>query len=168
MKKSKPTWSALVTYAAFLFVACILPANAHPAVRPEKMTVLIQGIGSSVRTIFAGNQDSYVGASIDKSGDKRIVKLIDWFPGYVEESPLKMNLGLTYRIIAVRTTWCDSTPPAISVVHPLVPSKAIVASTSEEASIPCYRIEHRDRKPLKGEPNSSIQSPTETAAQTAR
>lgn len=60
-------------------VAGGLPAKADSNGRREKMTVSIVALGSSVRTLFGGNQNSYVASVIDKSGHTQIVKVIDWF-----------------------------------------------------------------------------------------
>lgn len=138
----------LVGSSALLLLASSGVSEADSRGRPEKMTVLIEGVGSSVRTIFAGNQDSYLASITDKAGHKQVIKLIDWFPGYIEEWSPGMALGGTYRIVSFRAEWCDSTSNELGLTKS---QKVISPSLGEVGMIPCYRIEHRRSKNVQTE-----------------
>lgn len=131
----------LVTSSALLLLATCTVSRADSRARQQKMTVLILNVGSSVRSIFAGNQDSYLASFTDKAGNKQVIKLIDWFPGYIEEWSPDMTLGGTYRIVSFRAEWCDSAVNGMAFLK-ATPEILVDNGVAAVNSIPCYRIEH--------------------------
>ena len=125
-------------------------AAADPNPRQEPMTVRIVAISASTRALFAGNEDSYIASVTDSKGRQRIVRLADWFPGYVQDFS-GMELGSTYRISGIRTPWCDSNARTIFVVRSIQPLSEIFANVEADdlKGISCYRIQHRHSKRLR-------------------